>query len=350
MKILVLCLPGIGDALMATPMIKVLRAEFPKAKIDVGCMFSGVQYLFRHNPSVNSAYYLPLYRHSTIKGVLSLLPFRSKKYDISILAYPSFRREYHIVSWILGAKKRISHKFSQGYWSEFNFLDTDHVEVDEDVHILINNMNLLSKLGVDWKKKHKPNDFVYDLTLDKKDSEFGKQYIKKLGWKGHIIGLHPGSINSRVGMMKRWPIEEFVDLTKDLIKKKKKVLVFVGPDELDLGKKLVSQINSKSVHLIENLKLNQALGVLKQVDLLVTNDNGFAHLSNALKVKSIVLFGPTNPLWCSPYNKKISKVVRKAKFKPWFRNDIKVDHPPEGAVSGMDKIKVSDVMSALESF
>ena len=108
--------------------------------------------------------------------------------------------------------------------------------------------------------------------------------------------------------------------------------------------------NKKSVRLVENIKLNQALGVLSRVSFLVTNDNGFAHLSNALKVKSIVLFGPTNPLWCSPYNKNICKIVRKAKFNPWFRNDIKVDNPPPGAKSGMEKISVKDVVSSLKSF
>ena len=41
MKVLVLCLPGIGDALMATPMIRVLREECPSATIDVACMFGG---------------------------------------------------------------------------------------------------------------------------------------------------------------------------------------------------------------------------------------------------------------------------------------------------------------------
>jgi len=351
MKILVLCLPGLGDALMATPMIKALRREFPKATIDVGCMFGAVQALFTNNKNVNNAFYLPLYKHSTIKGLLSLLPFRNKNYNVSILAYPAYRREYHLVQWILGAKKRISHQFTHGTISEFNFLDTDHVEVDESVHIVINNMNLLKVLGVNWEKKYKPENLKYDLTLDREDVKSGTDYLKNLGWKKNIIGFHPGSVNSKMGLMKRWPIKNFSELGNKLIKKGKKILIFVGPDEMDLGKKLVGLIkNNKNVHLVENLKLNQALGLLKNVDCLITNDNGFAHLSNALGIKSIVLFGPTNPLWCSPYNKKICTIIRKAKFKPWFRNDIKVDNPPPGSKSGMEKIEVSDVMSALKPY
>ena len=53
MKILILCLPGIGDALMTTPMIRILKKEKPNAQIDVACMFGGVQYVFKNNKYVN---------------------------------------------------------------------------------------------------------------------------------------------------------------------------------------------------------------------------------------------------------------------------------------------------------
>lgn len=351
MKILVLCLPGLGDALMATPLISALRKEYPKAVIDVGCMFTAVEYIFKNNKNVDNVYFLPLYKHNRVMGVLSLLPMRKHGYDVSILAYPAYRREYHIVQWIMGAKKRIAHNFGHNYWSEFNFLDTDFVKVDEGVHIVINNMNLLGALGIDWKKKYKPSSLKYDLKLDDSDIEFGNKYIGDLRWRSKIIGLHPGSINSKLGMMKRWPVERFSELAKKLIKKGNKILVFVGPDELDLGRKLMRLIGDRgNVRLVENMKLNQALGVLNQVDLLITNDNGFAHLANALKKKSIVLYGPTNSLWCRPYDDRLCKIVRKAKFEPWFRNDMKVENPPPGARSGTEAIEVSDVVSLLKDF
>lgn len=349
MKILVLCLPGIGDALMATPMIKVLRKEMPKAQIDILCMFGGVKYIFKNNPYVNKVYYVSLYKQNKLLGLKRLLPFRNNKYDASILCFPAFRKEYHLVQRIIGAKQRIAHAFKTGYWTEFNFLDTDLISVDEEEHHVINNLNLLKPLGINWDKKYSPSDFKYDLNIDKKDINFGKKYIKKLGWvKNSIIGIHPGSINSPIGILKRWPEKNFAALVKYLIRKNNKIIIFIGPDELDVGEKLFKLINNDGdCILLNSLKFNQSIGILSQIDLLVSNDNGFAHLANALNVKSIILFGPTNMIWCSPYNKKICQIIRKASFEPWFSNDIKVDDPPKGVISGMDAISVEDVLALL---
>ena len=41
MKILVISLAGIGDTLLATPLIRELRANFPAATIDVLTMWAG---------------------------------------------------------------------------------------------------------------------------------------------------------------------------------------------------------------------------------------------------------------------------------------------------------------------
>lgn|SRR3989344_995220 len=349
MKIAVLLLPGIGDSLMATPMIRILRKNFPKAQIDVLCMFKTVQYVFKNNKYVDHIFYLPLYTENRLKATRNIFSYRIKNYDISILGFPSFRKEYHVVQWLLGAKKRIAHRFKKGYFKELNFLDINLVKVDENVHNVINNLNLLGALGIDWTRDENAESLEYDLNLDTNDLSFGKKYVKKLGWeKDFLVGLHPGSIDSPAGVLKRWPIEKFIKLTKILINQNKKVLVFCGSFEIDLGKKIVDEVSNKNCCLVENTTFGQSLGILKNLRLFISNDNGFAHISNALKVKNIVLFGPTNPSWCSPYNMRYSTSIRKARFTPWFRNDIKVTDRPKGVRSGMEAIKVNDVIGKLE--
>lgn len=348
MKIAVLLLPGIGDSLMATPMIRTLRKNFPKAQIDVLCMFKTVQYVFKNNKYVDHVFYLPLYTENRLKATRNIFSYRIKNYDISILGFPSFRKEYHVVQWLLGAKKRIAHRFKKGYFRELNFLDTNLVKVDENVHNVINNLNLLRALGIDWTRDEHAESLEYDLSLDSSDLYFGKNYIKKLGWeKDFLVGLHPGSIHSKAGLFKRWPIDKFIKLTKMLINQNKKVLVFCGSFEIELGKKIVDGVSNKNCCLVENTTFGQSLGILKNLKLFISNDNGFAHLANALKVKSVVLFGPTNPLWCAPFSKNYCLSIRRVRFSPWFRNDIKVTNSPSGVISGMDKIKVEDVIEGV---
>jgi ADP-heptose:LPS heptosyltransferase len=181
MKILIICLPGIGDALMATPMVKILRKHYPKATIDVVCMFDGVKFVFENSPQINSVYRLNLYKQNPLFALSQLLKVRAKKYDISLLTFPSYRKEYHIVQWIIGAKKRIGHKFIKGYIQECGFLDTVSITVDEHEHNVVNNLNLLHGFDVDWKNDIKPHTLSYELHQKRENIIEGKKYLTSLG-------------------------------------------------------------------------------------------------------------------------------------------------------------------------
>ncbi len=349
MKILVFCLPGIGDSLMATPMVKLLKEKLPGAEIDVACMLGGVEYVFKNNPNINDIYRLSLYGENKLKGLMQTLKLRKKKYDVSILAFPCYRREYHLVHFLAGAKKRIAHRFKSGYFTELHWLNTDLIEVDENEHNVINNLNLLKALGISWETEIKKENIRYDLSLDKEDVEFGKEYVKNLGWENRsIIGIHPGSTNSPAALLRRWPVERYAEVAKFLIsEKKKKVLIFVGPDEIDLGSRLSQLVNDKdNCHLLQDISFGQSLGVLDQVEMLICNDNGFGHLAVALGKKIVTLWASTNDKWSLPYDRDLVTLVRPENFKPWYRYDLK-RVVPKGLNSGIGKIETSQVMSRI---
>ena len=253
--------------------------------------------------------------------------------------------------WLIGANKRISHTFSHGYYSELNFLDTNLLPFNPQQHHIENNLNLLQFLGIDWKKKYKAkSNLYYDFKIDRKDREFGKKYIEDLGWqKSKKIAFQPGSKNSRAGILRRWPITNFAKLGKLLISKQKKIMIFVGPDELQLGDELSHLINDKAnCHIVKSASFGQAMGVLSQIDLIVAHDAGFSHLSNGLNIKSIIVYGPTRMEWTCPPDRRYCKPLRKSPFEPWFRNDIKADQPPKNATNGTEYIKVSDVLKQID--
>src|SRR5207249_3759824 len=127
---------------------------------------------------VNSTFFLPIYKQHPLGAIKEILELRPQRYDYSLLAFPAFRREYHIVQRLIGAKKRIAHKFSKGYVNECNFLDTDHIPVDDTVHNVVNNLNLLHTFGIKWQNTYQVKDLQYDLLLDTQDIQFGKQYIQ----------------------------------------------------------------------------------------------------------------------------------------------------------------------------
>ena len=348
-KILFFCLPGIGDALMTTPTIKLLKDKFKNSEIDIACMFDGVKYVFKNNPNISNIYRLSLYKENKLIGLKQILDLRRKHYDITILSIPAYRREYHLLQWLTAGKKRIAHKFCQGYWSECNFLNTNLVIFNEDEHNVINNLRLLTALDIAWEKSIKKDEIKYDFTVDEQDKIFGFKHIKNLRWYSEdVVGIHPGSTASPAALLRRWPLNRYSKVARYLIRnKKKKVIIFVGPDEKDLGKQLYDLINDKTnCVLIDNLKFNQAIGILNHVKLLICNDNGFGHLANALGIKMITLWASTNEKWSLPYNKKLVILIRPERFEPWYRYDLKRSIP-EGAKSGMENITINTVIKAI---
>lgn len=347
MKILIFCLPGIGDGLMATPMIKLLRKKYPHDDIDVACMFDGVAYIFKNNPFITRTYVLHLYKNDIRNAFVQLLPLRKKKYDISILSFPAYRSEYHIVQRLIGAKKRIATRFESGYWRECNFLDTHLVPVDETKHNVINNLQLLTALGIDWQKVTKKENIRYDFFPSHEDKTFGEQYIKNLGWKNkNIIGIHPGSTNSPAALLRRWPIDRYAEVAKKLINNKKNILIFTGPDEQGIGERLQKLVNNPDHCVIVNTTFGQAVGVLNTIDLLLCNDNGFGHLAVALHKPIITLWASTNDIWSSPYDKSLVTLLRPKGYASWYRYDLKRE-VPHIEKDGMGDITVTEVEKAL---
>jgi ADP-heptose:LPS heptosyltransferase len=111
MKILVISMAGIGDTLLATPLIQELRANFPGATIDALVMWAGSRDLLENNPHVNRVFQKNLIHCSRLEGLRFLWSLRREHYDFSINTHPQSRRHYRVTARIVGAATRISHEY-----------------------------------------------------------------------------------------------------------------------------------------------------------------------------------------------------------------------------------------------
>ena len=111
MKILVISLAGIGDTLIATPLIHELRENFPAATIDVLVMWPGAKDLLEHNPHVNRVFQKNLMKCGRLEALRFLWSLRREGYQLSINTHPQSRIHYRIAAWLAGAEVRISHEY-----------------------------------------------------------------------------------------------------------------------------------------------------------------------------------------------------------------------------------------------
>jgi heptosyltransferase-2 len=189
MKILILALSGIGDALMFTPALKLLKENLPDSQTDVLVMFKGVKDIFERNENIDNVLYYD-FIHAGVKKSLSYLMNLRSRYEVTINVYPSNRREYNVFSFIIGAKKRTAVRYLHRDFINLGFLNNFTIRENDNLHNVEENLKLAEK--VIGKVSDKKSQLEFFVTKD--DLEYGDEYLRKINISENqlVIGFHPG--------------------------------------------------------------------------------------------------------------------------------------------------------------
>ncbi len=316
MKILILALSGIGDALMFTPALKLMRQSLPDAQIDALVMFKGVKDMYDRNPNFNNVYYSDFLNQSAVKSLMFVLKLR-KKYDASVNIYPSNRKEYNLINYFIGAKKRAGVKYLRRNGTELGILNNVRITEDDSLHNVQENIKLVEKLISKKFDEEPPLNF----PLTNEDLTFADGYLKELNIKEDdlVIGFHPGCATLKNHIKRRWEPEKFIELGKRLIQQNKaKLLIFGGPEEDELKQSIRSGINSPDVFSVKTNNLPESVAVLKRCNLFVSNDSSMMHIASAVNKKVVAIIGPTNPNYIHPWKTEHKIVTLNLDCAPCF--------------------------------
>ena len=72
-----------------------------------------------------------------------------------------------------------------------------------------------------------------------------------------------------------------------------KFYIAAGPNDIDLINKFKNSNIGKNSISFEKLSKKETIPIIKNCDCYIGNDTGFAHISVALKIKSLVIFTDT---------------------------------------------------------
>jgi ADP-heptose:LPS heptosyltransferase len=137
------------------------------------------------------------------------------------------------------------------------------------------------------------------IRLNSKAIEEGTRWLTENGFNRHdfLAAIHPGAGS----LQKRWPMERFIQLGQELsCQEALKLLIIEGPAEPGLAERIAGEMPDGRVILAESVPLGILGAALKRCGVFVGSDSGIAHLAAALKVPSVVLFGPTLPRHWAP--------------------------------------------------
>jgi ADP-heptose:LPS heptosyltransferase len=356
MKILVISLAGIGDALLATPLIHELRANFPDAKIDALVLWAGSRDLLENNPHLNRIHqknFVTAGKLDTV-GKLKALRFfwslRRGHYDVSINTHPQSQRLYRLAARIIGAPTRISHEY-ECFGTLDRWLVNRTLPQDYTRHSIENNLDVLPLLG--GQKKLPTHEIEIFLTPDeeKRAADFLAQH--KLDDR-KLLGAHVGSGPTKNLPLKRWPLKNYIGLVRRLNRERRdvRILLFGGPEEAKDHEVILAQVDRDSTLEAKTQNFRQTAALMKRCSAFLSVDTVLMHLAAAMKVpKQIVIEAPTLNVTNFPYGNPFTLVKnpvvngRGLDFYRYDGGDIKGTR--EELLACMASVKVEDVFAAV---
>ncbi|MCZ6702302.1 MAG: glycosyltransferase family 9 protein [Ignavibacteria bacterium] len=316
MKILIIALSGIGDALMFTPALKLLRNQMPDGQIDVLVMYKGSRDIYKNNPNLDNVYQFNFLKEGVITSLKYISQLRGK-YDTTINVYPSNRKEYNIISFLIGAKNRAAVKYLRKDYSNLGFLNSIRITENDSVHNVEINIKLIEKL----LNKKFDEDPTLELFITEEDKIRAQKFFSENNILSDnlVIGFHPGCATLKNHIKRRWEPEKFAELGKKLIDDHNaKILVFGGPDEGELKNSVKVQIDSQDAFVVNTNRILQSAAIMKSCDLFVTNDSSQMHIAAAHQLKVVAIIGPTNPHYIHPWKTEHKIVTLNLDCAPCF--------------------------------
>lgn len=130
------------------------------------------------------------------------------------------------------------------------------------------------------------------------DRDKGREILDEAGVSQTLkpVIIHPGS----GGAHKCWHLDNFLSVVRMLAKEGTEAVFLLGPAEEERFDESTKAKIGGVAKILVNLPLTDVLSVLSCVRGYIGNDSGITHLSAAMGVRTIAVFGPTEPAVYGP--------------------------------------------------
>ena len=279
-RIAVAQLAFIGDMVFATPLLSEIHDRWPRAALLVSGRPAALEILEDH-PS--TPLLLPYDKDRDDLGIAGLWrvarQLRIFKPDLFIGVSRSARTM--ILARMSGAAVRIG--FS-GWCRRMAYTHTVQRN-DAQVNLPARPLQLLHPYGAE------PTVRPLQVTVSAEKRQRGAQQLHKAGWEEEpLIAITPGAHYAT----KRWPEHHFSALL-DLISRGTnwRVALYGGPREAQL----IGRLLAGRPHVLDRRDsgIRGLVEELPHASLFISGDSDPAHLARALRVRTLILHGPTDP-------------------------------------------------------
>lgn len=277
-KILVIRFSSLGDIIITTPLLKILKENFPSAEIDY-CTREDYRELLNTNPHIRKIIAVgsdfDFARLKQLKNTISL-----GRYDLIIDAHNNFRTFYlrqflrfkskFLVFKKYSFRKFLLVKFKINLMKKLPSITERYIKIIEPI------TNAKQTIPL-------PEIFTNESTKEKIDSIF-----KELGINttNKIIAIAPSSKH----FTKTYPAELYTELINKFDNDTTVLLIGKGNDIMQIGR-IMEKSSGNIYNLCSMLNPIELAELLKRCSLFISGDTGPMHIAEAVNAPLIMLAG-----------------------------------------------------------
>ncbi|MEQ8364559.1 MAG: glycosyltransferase family 9 protein [Cyclobacteriaceae bacterium] len=329
MKILIIRFSSIGDIVLTTPVIRVLKTQVDNAEIHYAtkARFAG---LLKENPYVDKLHLLD------DKLGLLITDLKREKFDHIIDLHNNLRTR--IIKFSLGVKSSSFNKLNWEKWLMVNL----KINKLPSLHIVDRYLQAASHLGI------KNDSLGLDYFMPEAD-EVPLEWIPSTHHTGYVAYAIGGQ-----HFTKKLPVRRMIELCDRI---NRPIILLGGKEDFAEGEqvRLFFEKNESEGEMEEGLQLefnkrtiifnacgkynlNQSASIVKRAAYVFTHDTGMMHIAAAYKKEVFSIWGNTIPLFgMYPYRTKFT-VLENNKLDCRPCSKIGYNKCPKGHFNCMQKI------------
>jgi heptosyltransferase-2 len=335
-KILIVRFSSMGDIVLASPLIRVLRSQYPAAQID---FFTKEQYsdLVRYNPHLSSVITLKTDEKKELTDIATSL--RKTRYDVLLDLHYSLRSGY-IRRYINPKRLSVIDKHVVARFFLVNFKWNFYKGI-----IPVAKRYLETGKFLNIEDDGKGLEIFFPPNIETSALKIVDPF---LGESERAIGLCPAAKHAT----KIWQADKYVDLGCRIASEYGvKILIFGGPGDVqyceDIGLKINSNAGKEvALNCAGKFSILETAAAIDRCALVVTNDSGIMHIASARGKKIIAIFGSTVEEFGFFPDRKDSIIIENKNLGCRPCSHIGREQCPKGHFKCMTEIPVNDVLNA----
>lgn len=340
-NILVNALVNLGDVILTTSAISLIKKNYPEIKITM-LVKREVADVLKNNPVIDDVIILNYKskENSLMKMKAMIEEIRSRHFDLSI----SFDRKLRpaLLMYIARIPVRVGpSKVFDDNKSRVTWLYTDVVQIDHDLNKTLQAETYQTIVRKFFNIAGHSEPVIARITDENKfkvDKLFSRLKQSKFKIALCVKGTFP---------LKTWSKENFAKVVNAINQKYNATFYVIGaPNDRDYAEEIIKEIKLPVENFCGETNLIDLAEVFNRTDLLITVDTGATHIAATTGVKMVTIYGCTSPDRWHPINDNAVVFTSRENCCPC---NVKVEECPSYPNPNcLNNVKVDEVIKACE--